>query len=78
MYSINVISVRTMITVRYRAGVNNSGMSVKRGSTVYANTRQCMHIAPRVMHFSAFISTSSCICTCSAHSIDCVSQSRNP
>ena len=39
MYSINAISVQTAVSVRYRAGVRNSGVSVRRGSTVY--THQC-------------------------------------
>lgn len=34
MYSINGDSIGTLVSVRYRAGVRNSGMSIKRGSTV--------------------------------------------
>ena len=34
MYSINDVSIRTSVIVRYRAGVRNSGVSAKRGSTV--------------------------------------------
>ena len=34
MYSINDVSIRTLIIVRYKAGIPNSGVSAKRGSTV--------------------------------------------
>ena len=34
MYCLNEISVWTTVSVRYRAGVRNSGVSVRRGSTV--------------------------------------------
>ena len=40
MYSINAISVGTTVSVCYRAGVHNSGVSVRRGSTVV-----CLHIS---------------------------------
>ena len=40
MYSINAISVGTTVSVRYRASVRNSGVSVRRGSTVV-----CLHIS---------------------------------
>ena len=36
MYCLSEISVRTTVSVRYRAGVRNSGVSVRRGSTVLA------------------------------------------
>ena len=35
LYSINAISVSTTVSVSYRAGVHNSGVSIRRGSTVF-------------------------------------------